>query len=444
MGDGLLDELVGAVDVGQRLLQVDDVDAVALGEDEALHLRVPAPGLVPEVDAALEQLLHGDDRLVAVPASACPASRRGPRAGGRRLLGCRGRPGGRPRPDPRERARRRRHARVGRTESAPPPRRSGGGCGRAKSTRRERVAAESVRRGAGPDRNPRPPSQRPAPSTGGRPQPCRRRPPRSGPARRQARAMDLRGRRRALPWLLGAAGLCSAPGRPARGRRRPRPQPAGGWPLDRPAARWSRAFDAARRAVRARAPRRRPARPGRRPGARGRRRAWWPSPGRVAGRGVVVGRPPGRRCARRTSRSRPRWPAATGSAPARSSAGSTAAGEPLPAGGLPALGPAARRRLPRPAARCSARSGSGCCRSGLRPATARARPPRRRAVAAGSRRGGPTSRRPAPARPWRLAAGVAAGRRSRPRRCWSGWRRLASAAASAAQSRAGRSAASRA
>ena len=61
MGDGLLDELVGVVDVRQRLLQVDDVDAVALGEDEALHLRVPATGLVPEVDAALEQLLHGDD-----------------------------------------------------------------------------------------------------------------------------------------------------------------------------------------------------------------------------------------------------------------------------------------------------------------------------------------------------------------------------------------------
>ena len=61
VGDGLLDELVGAVDVGQRLLQVDDVDAVALGEDEALHLRVPPAGLVTEVDAALEQLPHGDD-----------------------------------------------------------------------------------------------------------------------------------------------------------------------------------------------------------------------------------------------------------------------------------------------------------------------------------------------------------------------------------------------
>src|SRR5690606_14180976 len=47
-GDGLLDEVVSRVDVAQRLLQVDDVDAAALGEDEALHLRVPPTGLVSE------------------------------------------------------------------------------------------------------------------------------------------------------------------------------------------------------------------------------------------------------------------------------------------------------------------------------------------------------------------------------------------------------------
>ena len=61
LGDGLLDERVGAVDVAQRLLQVDDVDAVALGEDELLHLRVPTTGLVPEVDATVQQLARGDD-----------------------------------------------------------------------------------------------------------------------------------------------------------------------------------------------------------------------------------------------------------------------------------------------------------------------------------------------------------------------------------------------
>src|SRR5690606_6485531 len=59
--DGLLDEVVGLVDVVQGLLQVDDVDAGALGEDEALHLRVPAAGLMPEMHAAVEQLTNGDD-----------------------------------------------------------------------------------------------------------------------------------------------------------------------------------------------------------------------------------------------------------------------------------------------------------------------------------------------------------------------------------------------
>ena len=33
----------------------------ALGQDEALHLRVPTTGLVSEVDAAVEQLANGDD-----------------------------------------------------------------------------------------------------------------------------------------------------------------------------------------------------------------------------------------------------------------------------------------------------------------------------------------------------------------------------------------------
>jgi hypothetical protein len=61
VGDGLLDELVRLVDVGQGLVQVDDVEPVALGQDEALHLRVPSTGLVPEVDARLEHFLHGDD-----------------------------------------------------------------------------------------------------------------------------------------------------------------------------------------------------------------------------------------------------------------------------------------------------------------------------------------------------------------------------------------------
>src|SRR5665811_1805059 len=72
VGDGLLDELIGVVDVGQRLLQVDDVDTVALGHDEALHLGVPTTGLVPEVDAALKELTHCDDGHAVVSLSFVP------------------------------------------------------------------------------------------------------------------------------------------------------------------------------------------------------------------------------------------------------------------------------------------------------------------------------------------------------------------------------------
>ena len=45
----------------ERLLQVDDVDAAALREDEAAHLGVPAARLVAEMDSGLQQLSHGDD-----------------------------------------------------------------------------------------------------------------------------------------------------------------------------------------------------------------------------------------------------------------------------------------------------------------------------------------------------------------------------------------------
>src|SRR6185436_3970615 len=44
----------------EGLLQVDDVDAVPLPEDVLRHLRVPALGLVAEVDPGLEEFLHGD------------------------------------------------------------------------------------------------------------------------------------------------------------------------------------------------------------------------------------------------------------------------------------------------------------------------------------------------------------------------------------------------
>ena len=57
--DGVFDVVIGLVDVRERLLQVNDVAAAALGQDEALHLRVPTTGLVPKVHAAVEQLADG-------------------------------------------------------------------------------------------------------------------------------------------------------------------------------------------------------------------------------------------------------------------------------------------------------------------------------------------------------------------------------------------------
>ena len=53
---------VSRLNVGKGLGQIDDVDAVALSEDETLHLRIPSAGLVSEVDPGIEQLTHGHDR----------------------------------------------------------------------------------------------------------------------------------------------------------------------------------------------------------------------------------------------------------------------------------------------------------------------------------------------------------------------------------------------
>ena len=54
----LTNEHVSLVQLLNGLLQVDDVDAVSLGEDVLSHLGVPATGLVTEVHTSLEQLLH--------------------------------------------------------------------------------------------------------------------------------------------------------------------------------------------------------------------------------------------------------------------------------------------------------------------------------------------------------------------------------------------------
>src|SRR5690606_25188878 len=52
--------LEGAVEHGHGLAQVDDMDAVAHAEDVRGHLRVPAAGVVAEMNARLEQLAHGE------------------------------------------------------------------------------------------------------------------------------------------------------------------------------------------------------------------------------------------------------------------------------------------------------------------------------------------------------------------------------------------------
>src|SRR5262249_44046378 len=55
-------EVMGLLEQLERLLQIDDVDAAALREDEAAHLGIPAARLVAEMDAGLQQLPHRDDR----------------------------------------------------------------------------------------------------------------------------------------------------------------------------------------------------------------------------------------------------------------------------------------------------------------------------------------------------------------------------------------------
>jgi hypothetical protein len=63
----VLREVVRLLDQLQRLLEIDDVDPAALGEDEALHLRVPAARLVTEMDSGLQELSHAYDRHSAAP-----------------------------------------------------------------------------------------------------------------------------------------------------------------------------------------------------------------------------------------------------------------------------------------------------------------------------------------------------------------------------------------
>ena len=58
------DEVIGLLQLADGLLQVHDIDAVALRVDIGSHLGVPTAGLVTEVDARLQQGLHGYDARI--------------------------------------------------------------------------------------------------------------------------------------------------------------------------------------------------------------------------------------------------------------------------------------------------------------------------------------------------------------------------------------------
>ena len=68
-------ESISLVDLADGLLQINDVDAVALGEDVRRHFGVPAAGLMAEVNAGLQKLLHRDNCHVCFPPFIKPSLR---------------------------------------------------------------------------------------------------------------------------------------------------------------------------------------------------------------------------------------------------------------------------------------------------------------------------------------------------------------------------------
>jgi len=81
--DGIRGSNIGGVQCGDGLLQIDDVDAVALGEDERLHLRIPALGTVTEVHARLSSAFIESTAWLRYPpvksfVSLPPSTRAGP------------------------------------------------------------------------------------------------------------------------------------------------------------------------------------------------------------------------------------------------------------------------------------------------------------------------------------------------------------------------------
>ena len=61
VSSNIADKVVSLIEFLYGLLQVNDVDAVALGEDVLCHLGVPAAGLMTEMHAGFEKLFHRYD-----------------------------------------------------------------------------------------------------------------------------------------------------------------------------------------------------------------------------------------------------------------------------------------------------------------------------------------------------------------------------------------------
>ncbi len=61
IADGLAHQIVGGGQGFDRLLKVNDVDAIALGEDEGAHGGVPFVGAMTEMDTTFQQGFHRND-----------------------------------------------------------------------------------------------------------------------------------------------------------------------------------------------------------------------------------------------------------------------------------------------------------------------------------------------------------------------------------------------
>ena len=62
----ITDEVVGFLDLLYGLLQVNDINTIALRVDVGSHFRVPASGLMAEMDTSFEQAFHGYDYHLCV------------------------------------------------------------------------------------------------------------------------------------------------------------------------------------------------------------------------------------------------------------------------------------------------------------------------------------------------------------------------------------------